>query len=128
MKKRVFISFDYDNDNDLKVMLAGQAVYSDSPFEFKDASVKETLTGDWEEKVKGRMRNVDLMIVICGTRTNTATGVSKEIEIAQKQGKPYFLLWGRSGKTCVKPRAAYSTDKIYEWTWPTLKKLIDGER
>ena len=44
-KKRVFISFDYDHDQGAKVMLAGQAKYDDSPFDFTDASVKEPLSG-----------------------------------------------------------------------------------
>ncbi len=127
-KQRIFISFDYDNDEDIKIMLAGQAKLPDSPFEFKDASVKEPLTGDWKEKVKGRLRNCDQVIVLCGTSTNTATGVSAELEIAQELGTPYFLLWGRSSKTCVKPIAALSGDKIYNWTWDNLKSLVGGSR
>ena len=46
-KKRVFISFDFDHDEGTKIMLAGQAKKPDSPFDFKDASVKDHLTGDW---------------------------------------------------------------------------------
>ena len=41
--KRVFISFDFDHDNDLRNALVGQAKYPNSPFEIADASVKETL-------------------------------------------------------------------------------------
>ena len=33
MKKRVFISFDYDHDSDIKGSLVGQAKLPDSPFE-----------------------------------------------------------------------------------------------
>lgn len=127
-KQRVFISFDYDHDNDLKVMLAGQALLTDSPFEFKDASLKQALIGDWKEKVKARLRNCDQVIVICGTSTHTATGVSAEVEIAQELGKPYFLLKGRADKTCYKPKAALSTDSIYRWTWKNLKDLVGGAR
>jgi hypothetical protein len=127
-KKRAFISFDYDHDEDLRVMLAGQARLADTPFDFADRSLKEPLTGDWKEKVKGRLRNCDLMIVICGESTNTATGVSAELAIAKEIGLPYFLLWGRSSKTCVRPNSASSSDKIYEWTWPGLKSLIGGAR
>lgn len=125
-KPRVFISFDYDNDSDIKTMLAGQAKLPDSPFDFTDASVKEHLTGDWEEKVKNRMRNCDQICVLVGKYGSTATGVNAEIKIAQKIGKPYFLLAGRDGRT--KPSAALSTDKIYEWTWDNLKALVAGGR
>jgi hypothetical protein len=126
--KRAFISFDYDHDLDLRNLLAGQAQHSDTPFDFTDASVQDHLTGDWKEKVRRRIQNADLVIVICGETTHTAAGVAAELTIARELGKPYFLLWGRNGKTCTKPTSALSSDKIYEWTWDLLKKLIGGAR
>ncbi|MDH7603905.1 MAG: TIR domain-containing protein [Melioribacter sp.] len=127
-KVKVFISFDYDHDVDLKNLLVGQAKNEDSPFEIIDMSVKEELVGDWKEKVRQRIRKVDQVIVICGEYTNTANGVAAEVKITQEEGKPYFLLWGRSDKTCVKPRTAKESDKIYKWTWDNLKRLLNGER
>jgi MTH538 TIR-like domain (DUF1863) len=127
-KKRVFISFDFDNDAGAKVMLAGQAKLPDSPFDFKDASVKEHLTGDWRQKVKSRMDNVDVVAVLCGEKTHTAAGVAAELEIAKEKGKEYFLLAAYSDKKCTKPTTATSTDKVYSWTWPNLKTLIGGGR
>jgi hypothetical protein len=126
--KRAFISFDFDHDEDLRNLLAGQAKHPDSPFEIKDRSLKETLTGDWKEKVRRRMDNVDVVIVICGEYTHTATGVAAELTIAREAKKPYFLLWGRSDKTCTMPKTALDSDKIYTWTWDNLKELIGGAR
>lgn len=126
--KRTFISFDFDYDEGLRNLLAGQAKNPDSPFEIKDCSLKESLTGNWREKVRLRMDNVDLVIVICGEYTHMASGVAAELTIAREKGKPYFLLWGRNGKTCTQPTTALSSDKIYEWTWPNLKALIGGAR
>lgn len=127
-KKRVFISFDYDNDADAKMLLAGQAKHEDSPFDFKDASLKEPLSGDWKEKVRRRMDNIDVIVVLCGESTHTAKGVAAEVEIAQEKKKEYFLLRAYSSKTCTKPTTALSTDKVYDWTWDNLKKLIGGAR
>jgi hypothetical protein len=127
-KKRVFISFDYDNDEGVKIMLAGQAKLPDSPFDFKDASLKFHLTGDWEGKVRRRMDNIDVVIVLCGQKTHTATGVGKELEIARDKDKVYFLLAAYSDKKCTKPSTALASDKIYRWTWDNLKALIDGAR
>jgi len=127
-KKRAFISFDIDHDEGAKIMLAGQAKLEDSPFDFKDNSVKEHLTGDWKEKVRRRLDNVDVVIVLCGTQTNTATGVAAELTIAKEKGKPYFLLAANSDKTCTKPTSASASDKVYNWTWPNLKALIAGGR
>ncbi len=127
-KKRVFISFDYDHDLDLKNLLVGQAKNDDSPFEITDWSVKEEISGDWKSKVRERIKKVDVVAVICGQYTDTATGVSVELRIAQEEDVPYFLLWGRSGKTCKKPKSAKQSDEIYKWTWDNLKKLIHGAR
>jgi hypothetical protein len=126
--KRAFISFDFDHDEDLRNLLAGQAKNPDTPFEFANWSVREPMTGDWKDKVRGRIRSTELMIVICGEWTHTATGVAAELKIAQEERKPYFLLWGRSGKTCTKPTSATAADKIYEWTWANLKALVGGAR
>jgi len=127
-KKRAFISFDIDNDEGAKIMLAGQAKLPDSPFDFKDNSVKEPLTGDWKEKVWRRMDNVDIVIVLCGTQTHTASGVSVELTIAKEMRKPYFLLAAYADKNCSKPTSASSSDKLYKWTWDNLKNLIAGHR
>ncbi len=126
--KRAFISFDFDHDEDLRTLLAGQAKHPDTPFEIKDRSIKEPLTGDWKDKVRRRMDNVDVVIVLCGEHTHQATGVRDEVSIAQEKKKPYFLLKGRSDKTCLKPTSALATDKLYTWTWDNLKALIAGQR
>jgi hypothetical protein len=127
-RKRAFISFDIDHDEGAKIMLAGQAKLEDSPFDFKDNSVKEHLTGDWKEKVRGRMDNVDVVIVLCGTQTHTATGVAAELAIAKEKAKPYFLLAAYSDKSCTKPTSASSSDNVHKWTWDNLKTLIAGNR
>jgi len=128
IKKRAFISFDFDHDEDLRNLLVGQAKNPDSPFEIADWSVKEPLTGNWKNKVRDRIRKTDLTIVICGEWTHTADGVAEELKITREEKKPYFLLWGRSEKNCTKPKSASDSDKIYKWTWENLKRLIGGSR
>ena len=125
--KRTFVSFDYDNDSDLKTLLVGQSKNPDSPFEFSDASLKEPLDGDWKAKVRRRMSNIDLVIVLCGRHTNTANGVAAELRIAREEEIDYFLLAGyQSGS--VKPTSAEGADKLYRWTWENLKRLVGGAR
>lgn len=127
-KKRVFISFDFDHDEGAKNMLAGQAKLPDSPFDFTDASVKDHLTGDWKDKVRRRMDNIDVVIVLCGQYTHTANGVAAELSIAQEKAVSYFLLAAYADKTCTKPTSANAGDKVYKWTWDNLKALIGGSR
>ena len=126
--KRAFISFDYDHDIDLKNLLVGQAKNPDSPFDIIDMSIKEAISKEWKEKARTRIKGCDVVIIMCGEFTNTATGVAAELSIAQEEKVPYFLLRGRAEKTCVKPTTATASDKIYSWTWDNLKILIGGGR
>lgn len=127
-KTRTFISFDYDHDSDLKNLLVGQAKNEDSPFEITDMSIKAPIDDDWKKNARTRIKGCDVVIIICGEHTNSATGVSAELKIAQEENVAYFLLKGYSDKTCVKPKAAKTNDKIYKWTWANLKTLIAGNR
>jgi hypothetical protein len=126
-KKRVYISFDYDHDADLKNALVAQSNLKDSPFEIADWSIKEAITQDWKKTARTRIRAVDVVAVICGKHTDSATGVSAEVSIAQEEKASYFLLAGRADGGNKKPKAA-TADKLYTWDWPNLKKLIGGAR
>lgn len=128
MKKRVFISFDYDHDEELKIALVGQSKNPDSPFSINDMSIKQAIDSNWKYYARQRIRQCDVVIVICGRHTDTARGVSAELSIAQEEGVPYFLLCGRADGNVVKPKGAYNSDKIYRWSWDNLKALIDGAR
>jgi hypothetical protein len=86
-RTRVFISFDYDNDRDLRVMLAGQARKKDAPFAIADWSIKEESRG-WEKEARERIRRSDVVIVICGLRTHRSRGLES--------------LVGRSGRRCTR--------------------------
>ena len=128
-KKRTFISFDYDYDLNLKNLLVGQAKNDDSPFEITDMSIKNPIIDEvWKKSARRRIKGCDVVVVICGEHTDTATGVSAELHIAQDESISYFLLKGYSNKTCYKPKAAKASDKIYKWTWDNLKLLINGAR
>ena len=127
-RKRAFISFDFDHDEDIRTLLAGQAKHPDTPFDFSDWSVKQAMTGDWKEKVRQRIKQTELTIVLCGTHTDTAGGVSVELAITRELGNPYFLLVGRGDQVCKWPKGSLPGDKMYRWTWDNLKALVGGSR
>jgi predicted alpha/beta hydrolase family esterase len=124
---RVFISFDYDHDYDLKNALVAQSKLPDSPFEIADWSIKEP-SSDWKQKARERIRRADQVVVMCGHHTDSAAGVNVELSIARDELKSYFLLAGRADANNRRPTTALSSDKIYNWTWPNLKLLIGGAR
>lgn len=127
MKKRVLISFDYDNDKDLPGNLVSQAKLPDSQFSIVDQSLKASVESKWKEEGRTRIRKADLVIVICGKHTDVAKCVAAEITIAREEHKPYFLLQGRHGRTCKKPRMAWQSDEIRKWTLKNLAQLIAGD-
>lgn len=123
MKKRVFISFDYDHDLSQKNLLVGQSRLDDSPFEISDVSIKQEET-NWEDKARQKIRNADVVIILCGYYTDIATGVDKELKIARDVGTKYYFLRAYSDKTPYKPKSAYSYEVIHDWTWNNLKTLL----
>ncbi|MDE0704061.1 MAG: TIR domain-containing protein [Rhodospirillaceae bacterium] len=125
-RKRVFISFDYDNDKALPGNLVAQAERSESPFAFVDLSVKHSIDGRWQREARKRIRNSDLVVVICGQHTHQAVGVEAELSIARDEQKPYFLLRGRRDRACKKPKNARRNDPIHPWKWTTLQKLFES--
>lgn len=124
---RVFVSFDYDHDEQLKNAFLGQSRLPDSPFVIADWSIKVASPG-WMSEARRRIRASDTVAALCGEHTHTAAGVATELAIAQEEGIRYFLLKGYEQKRCTKPSTAHANDKLYEWTWPNLKILVGGGR
>ena len=127
-RPRVFISFDFDHDEELKNALVGQSRHPSSPFEVYDWSLKEAAPErDWKQKARQRISAVGIVIFICGQYTDVARGVATELAMARELKKPYFFLRGRPDKECHRPRDA-SHEAMYKWTWPNLAALIAGRR
>jgi hypothetical protein len=60
-KTRVFISFDFDHDQDLKNLLVGQSRFPESPFLIEDSSLKEE-SPKWRTQALARIRRADVVI------------------------------------------------------------------
>jgi hypothetical protein len=103
---RIFMSFDPDNDEDLRDLLLEQSRRQCSGFEISARSEAATMTDRWDERVRRQISEVDEVIVICGEQ------------------KPYFLLWGRRERMCTKPAGSKRDDSMYSWTWEILQDQI----
>lgn len=122
-KARVYISFDYDHDNDVRVLLLGQAKKHDTPFSFEDWSIKHETKG-WKADARKRIGRSDVVIVICGLYTHLAVGVTEEITIARAEGVPYYLLRGRKNGTCRMPAGtSLYSDTMHSWTWENIRAI-----
>jgi MTH538 TIR-like domain (DUF1863) len=120
--KKVFVSYDYDQDKGLKDLLIGQTHNPQCPFEVMDGSLKEAAREPgWEEKAVSRMQKADLVIVLVGAATHKAPGVLKEVRLARKLQKKVVQLIGH--KDAHHPRVKEG-GILYRWTWKNLEKIL----
>lgn len=126
LKKRVFISFDADNDIFLRDALVGQARHPDSPFEIEDWSVKIPWNvSEWKEKCAAKIKRCDLLIVMVGPYTKNCSGVIAEIQMAKNSSVPVVGVKGYKDKICPAP---VGLEGYYNWTWDNIKNLVSGQR
>jgi len=121
--KRVFVSYDFDNDKALKDFIIGQARLPDSPFEVADHSLKEAAPEKtWEAKARVAIGRSDVVIVMLGPKTVDAPGVLKEVAIAQELGKSRFQIIGYKNGSA--DWSVPGGGRTYRWDWENLKKLL----
>lgn len=121
-KKRVFVSFDFDNDRALKEFIIGQSKLDDSPFSVIDHSLKEAAPErDWKSKARAAINRSDIVLVMVGPKTHTAPGVLAEVQMAREAGIPIVQVIGyRDGNyTPVK-----DAGRLYGWSWENLKNIL----
>lgn len=122
-KKKVFISFDFDNDKTLKDFIIGQSKLEDSPFEVADYSLKEAAPEkDWLARAKTAIGRSEVFIVMLGPKTKNAPGVLKEVKLAVDLQKPRFQIIGYRYGT--EDWAILGAGRVYRWNWDNLKKLL----
>ncbi|NLD38348.1 MAG: hypothetical protein GX654_15920 [Desulfatiglans sp.] len=121
-KKRVFVSFDFDNDKVLKDFIIGQSRLADAPFEVIDTSLKEAAPmKTWEDKARAAIKRSNIVVVMVGPKTYKAPGVLKEVGMAREEGIPIVQVIGyKDGNYTAVPNAG----RLYAWNWDNMKKLL----
>ena len=123
-KKRAFISFDVDKDEQLKNLLSGQAKNSDSPFYFEDWSVKKPFPqSTWKLNVRAKIKQCDFVIVLIGLNTYNSSGVLEEIIIANEENIPMFGIYEK-GRVYYVPTGLGK--RFIEWNWNYIANVIDN--
>lgn len=123
---RAFISFDFDNNSGEKLYFAGQAKNSRTPFNIEDWSSKATLPQrEWENLIESKINKCNLLIVLVGKKTATATGVLKEIAFAKNQNVPLFGIYvgGADAKTDLP--TGLQRNRTINWNWEAIANAID---
>lgn len=121
-KKRVFVSFDFDNDQSLKHLIIGQARNPEMDFDVIDHSLKEAAPEkDWADKARRAIGRCDLVLVVVGAQTHRAPGVLKEVKMAREQGIKVVQIIGYKDRAYTPVPDA---GRLYSWSHENLKALL----
>jgi hypothetical protein len=122
-KKRVFVSFDFDNDKALKDFIIGQSKFADSPFEVIDHSLKEAAPEKtWLDKARAAISRSEVFMVMLGPKTRNAPGVLEEVKVAIELKKEKFQIIGyKDGSEELEVAGA---GRVYRWSWENLRNLV----
>jgi hypothetical protein len=123
---RALISFDFDNNLTEKNLFVGQAKNSRTPFNIEDWSSKESLPQkEWEDLIKSKINKCNMLIVLVGKKTHTATGVVKEISFAKAQDVPIFGVYVGGADSSTTLPAGLPRYKTVDWDWEDIADAID---
>ncbi len=123
---RAFISFDFDHNLAEKNLFGGQIKNSKTPFSMEDWSSSSALPqATWERKLKAKINNCHLMIVLVGKSMGSAAGVAKEIDFAKDQNVPFFGVYvDGAGANSTLP-TGLSRNRTIAWDWDKIAKAVD---
>jgi MTH538 TIR-like domain (DUF1863) len=123
---RAFISFDFDNNKTEKDLFAGQAKNSRTPFNIEDWSSKTHLPqAEWEKLINEKINKCNMLIVLVGTKTYTATGVAKEISFAKANDVPVFGVYVDGANTSTDLPSGLFRSRTIAWNWDKISDWVD---
>ena len=118
---RAFISFDVDHNSDEKILFGGQAKNSKTPFSIQDWSAKSPMPqSQWEALVKEKINKCNVMIVLVGKHMASATGVVKEIKMANDQDVPVFGVYVCGATTSSNLPSGLPRNRTTKWDWGAI--------
>lgn len=121
-KKRVFFSFDFDEDQGLKHHMVGQLKLDSSPFAAADWSMKEAAPQrNWETEAEARIARSDVVVVLVGPNTHRAPGVLKEVAITRRLGKPIVQIIGYKDSN---PTPVPNGGRLLRWSWANMTSVL----
>lgn len=123
---RAFISFDFDHNSTEKMLFAGQAKNSRTPFSIQDWSSKSSLPqAQWEALIKDKINKCNMLIILVGKNMASATGVAKEIKMAKDQNVPVFGVYVGGADSSSNLPDGLPRNRTIAWDWEKIASAID---
>lgn len=120
----IFVSFEFDKDNDLKNNFFEQAKQN-STHRVSSCSLNEAYpTHEWKDRAKAAIDRCDIVIVLVGPDTHNAVGVKVEVDIATRLGKPILQV--------VPQKRSYTgvpgLEQPVRWRWEVINRRVEDLR
>lgn len=119
-QKTIFVAFAIE-DEQIRDLIKGQSLHTNSPFEYIDMSVREAYDEAWKKKVRTRILRSDGVLTIVSKNSLNSTGQKWEIQCAKDESKPIRGIWGYK-----EDRTDLVGVKTMVWTWENIANWIDS--
>jgi hypothetical protein len=124
VSKRIFISFAIEDAN-YRDLLKGQALHTDTPFDYTDMSAKEAWDEKWKTNCRARIQGCDGVIALISKRTRNADGAKWEMQCANDEGISMIGVHIHKDDKGQVP-AELAGRKVIEWTWDGIARFINS--
>ena len=121
---RIFVSFEFDKDSELKENFYGQAK-RETRHRVRNFSLNEAYPdAEWVGKARSAIKECDVVVVLVGEDTHNAPGVRTEVKIARGMDKPVFQ---------IRPQGRPHNGVLYldepiTWKWKQINRKLDEIR
>ena len=128
-KKKVFISYDYDNDKHYKNLFVAWDANKEFDFSFYDASVDVSVDSDDAAAIKrvisAGINNATHFLCIVGKKTHKSEWVAWEIDKAVELKKKIIAV--KTAKDNTAPTGLYGVGAKWalSFTFASIKKALD---
>lgn len=121
-RRKVFVSFDFDNDQSLRHLILGQLKNPKLQIDIIDHSLKEAAPEkDWQDKARRAIAKADLVLVLVGKHTHRARGVLKEVAMARDLNVKVVQMIGYANR---KYTPVPNAGTLYAWSVRNLRTLL----
>lgn len=128
-KKKIFVSYDYDNDKDYKNMLLAWDKNSEFDFGFSDesadVSIQSTDAAVIKRAISAKINAATYFLCLVGKKTSKSRWVAWEIDKAKELKKKIVAVKISSGNTTPNELLGAGASWAMSFTFDAIKKAIE---
>ena len=128
-KKKVFVSYDYDNDKHYKRMLLAWDKNSEFDFGFNDqsadVSIQSTDAAVIKRAISAKINDATLLLCLVGSETSQSSWVAWEIDKTKELKKRLVAVKISSGNTTPSGLLNAKASWAMSFTFDAIKKAIE---